>query len=224
MPASAPISEVLAVMPSVTMSCTPMIAPTTQSGAISSSEASSRKRGWMRDRSRCGCRRSRPVRSLLPQNVRSPSPQPPPARGGGARCAAFTPPPCPRRSATRSRAPRLPATRCLPPRPVSTSAAGRARGSPKPAPPASRTSTIRSVRVSVTSSPVPQSCTTLPSAIEHHAAHAAARQAAVQSLHRDADAFRIDRRQRRQSVVVQLAQPRAHAAAAAMLARRRRNR
>ncbi len=44
-PASAPISEVLAVMPSVTMSCTPMIAPTTQSGAISSSEASSRKRG-----------------------------------------------------------------------------------------------------------------------------------------------------------------------------------
>ena len=34
MPASAPISEVLAVMPSVTMSCTPMIAPTTQSGAI----------------------------------------------------------------------------------------------------------------------------------------------------------------------------------------------
>ena len=48
MPASAPISEVLAVMPSVTMSCTPMIAPTTQSGAISSSEPSSRKRGWMR--------------------------------------------------------------------------------------------------------------------------------------------------------------------------------
>ena len=48
MPASAPISEVLAVMPSVTMSCTPMIAPTTQSGAISSSEPSSRKRGWRR--------------------------------------------------------------------------------------------------------------------------------------------------------------------------------
>ena len=35
MPDSAPISDVLAVIPSVTMSCTPMIAPTTQSGAIS---------------------------------------------------------------------------------------------------------------------------------------------------------------------------------------------
>ena len=35
MPASAPISEVLVVMPSVTMSWVPMMAPTTHSGAIS---------------------------------------------------------------------------------------------------------------------------------------------------------------------------------------------
>src|ERR1039458_2730020 len=59
--ASAPISDVLAVMPSVTMSCTPMIAPITHSGAISNSDPGSRKRG---------CRRAAVVglstRSLIP--------------------------------------------------------------------------------------------------------------------------------------------------------------
>src|SRR5579859_1663815 len=45
-PAMAPMSEVLAVIPSVTTSWTPMMAPTTQSGAISRSEPSSMKRGW----------------------------------------------------------------------------------------------------------------------------------------------------------------------------------
>jgi hypothetical protein len=35
MPASAPISDVLVVMPSVTISCVPTIAPTTHNGAIS---------------------------------------------------------------------------------------------------------------------------------------------------------------------------------------------
>ena len=55
--------------------------------------------------------------------------------------------------------------------------------------------------------------------IEHHAAHAPSRQPAMQSLHRDADAFRIHRCQCRQPIVVQFAQPRAHAATAAMLAR-----
>ena len=54
--------------------------------------------------------------------------------------------------------------------------------------------------------------------IEHHAAHAAAGQTAVQALHCDADTFGVNGRQCRQSVVVQFAQARAHAAAAAMFA------
>ena len=55
-------------------------------------------------------------------------------------------------------------------------------------------------------------------AIQHDAAHAAAGQAAEQAGGRDAGAFRIDRGQGRQAVVVQFAQARAHAAAAAMFA------
>ncbi len=56
MPAMAPISEVFAVMPSVTMWCTPMIAPTTQRGAISNSEPRLEK-AWMGARAgwRAGC-------------------------------------------------------------------------------------------------------------------------------------------------------------------------
>ena len=49
--ASAPISEVFAVMPSDTSSCMPMIAPKTQSTAMNSNVAGS---------NRLGCRRGTP--------------------------------------------------------------------------------------------------------------------------------------------------------------------
>ena len=45
MAASAPISEVLVVMPSVTMSWVPMIAPTTHKGAMSATLPTLKKAG-----------------------------------------------------------------------------------------------------------------------------------------------------------------------------------
>ena len=123
-----------------------------------------------------------------------------------------------RRCATRSRVPRRPATRCLRPRPVPPARPGaRADRRSRRRPPVC-TSTIWSVRVSVTSSPVPQSCTTLPSGSSTTPRTPPPGRPPCRPSTVTPTPSGIHRRQRRQSVVVQLAQPRAHAAAAAMFA------
>ena len=160
---------------------------------------SSKKRGWMREPGRG---------AVVGRSALSSSNCVPPQMLGSRGCGLFAspPPPAPlpqgereefgvirplywRLVSTRSRVLRLQATRCPLPRPLHRDLGGSRVRITEAGASANRTSTIWSVRVNVTSSPVPRIVRHVAVGVEHHATHTAARQTAVQTLLGDADAL-----------------------------------